>query len=67
VPDAVTFVIARQGDTFASIAKRKLGDPSLGPAVARATGYSWLDVAPRVGEVVVVPSAKSAAGLMPGA
>lgn len=66
-PDAVTFVIARQGDTFASIAKKKLGDPSLGPAIAKATGYSWLDVAPRVGEVVVVPSAKSAAGLMPGA
>jgi len=66
-PDAVTFVIARQGDTFASIAKKKLGDPGLGPAVAKATGYSWLDVTPRIGEVVVIPSAKSAAGLMPGA
>jgi len=67
MPDLAGIVIAKQGDTFASIAKRVLGDPSLGPAVARATGYSLFDQAPRIGEVVIVPNAASAAGLMPSA
>lgn len=66
-PTAVSFVIAKQGDTFASIAKKKLGDPNLGPAVAKATGYAWFDPAPLVGEVVVIPSQQAAQQLLPGA
>lgn len=65
-PDAVSFAVARQGDTFASVARRRLGDSSLGPAVAKASGYSWLDVEPLPGALLVIPSAKAAAALMPG-
>lgn len=66
-PALAGVVIARQGDTFASIAKRVLGDPALGPAVARSSGYPWFEQAPRVGEVILVPNQASAQQLMPGA
>lgn len=66
-PSLTAVVIARQGDTFASLAKRYLGDPSLGPAVAKASGYNWLDLAPKVGDVVLIPNASAAAKAMPGA
>lgn len=66
-PSLAAVVIARQNDTFASLAKRHLGDPSLGPAVAKASGYQWLDLAPRVGDVVLIPNAAAAAKAMPGA
>lgn len=62
----LTFVIARAGDTFASIAKKQLGDPTLGPAVAKASGYALFDQAPRVGDVILVPTAQAAQQLMPG-
>lgn len=66
-PSLAAVVIARQGDTFASLAKRYLGDPSFGPAVAKASGYNWLDLTPKVGDVVLIPNASAAAKAMPGA
>lgn len=65
-PAIAAVVFARQGDTFASIARAKIGDSSLGPAVARASGYPAFELSPRVGDVVIVPSLAAAKKLMAG-
>lgn len=64
-PDVGEVLVARVGDTFQSIARRRLGSADLGPAVARASGYPAFALAPNVGDVVVVPTLASAQGLMP--
>lgn len=64
-PQVLAIVVARAGDTFASIAKAKLGNGQLGPAVAKASGYPAFALGPTVGELVVVPEVAAAAQLMP--
>ena len=55
-PTIGAVVFARQGDTFASVAKSKIGDAVYGPAVAQSSGYAAFEVAPRVGDVLIVPT-----------
>lgn len=66
--DVSEVLVARAGETFAELARRsRLADPTLGPAVARANGYPAFALSPRAGDVLVVPSAQAAQGLLPAA
>lgn len=58
-PDVLAVVIARQGDTFASLAAKYLQDVDKGDAIAKANGLPGYQVAPAPGSVVVIPNAQA--------
>lgn len=61
--DVKAIVLVRQGDTFASIARRHYGSAEKGPLIAVANGFSGYQIAPDPGTTLFLPTKANLADL----